>query len=489
RSMKIKKKDRYHDKVRSQVMLLIAIALVILLQLFRQIYIYQTIHKQTKAVLPPFVWHSTGTCWVSQGFDLLKVEGCEQIEEGSVIRVIGTPSTESDWWNVSKKSMINASFEVIQPGVSSVLYWQSLLYLKTIGLRAWLMEPVRQTVSYPEEPLVESFVLGGSVLLPEDIKHSIKVMGISHIIAVSGFHITLLLGILSAVVKINKRTINTSILLFFLVLYATLVGWQPSVTRSLLMSTILLLGKTVLHRQVSLTRSLLASAVIMVALDPLVVLSIGWQLSVFATVGVAWIYPSISRLFFPQDKRRRLSSTVFSPGWTLQLKSFAGQVLRRSLEAILVSCSVILCILPVIVGTFGSWSWGTLLSSFFLWWLFPLVISSCFIGVITVRALSLLNIYPPLLQITSSILLEWPVRAVTSIFGSIESFDFLMFSIDGWTISGFLLWYLCLFGVVMLLRWRAESKHGVAKVRLQPFKYETKSRIGREGRNIVLLSG
>ncbi|MBP7875476.1 ComEC/Rec2 family competence protein [Candidatus Woesebacteria bacterium] len=458
-------------------MLLIAIALVILLQLFRQIYIYQTIHKQTKAVLPPFVWHSTGTCWVSQGFDLLKIEGCEQIEDGSVIRVIGTPSTESDWWNVSKKSMVNASFEVLRPDISSVQYWQSFVYLNTIRIRDWLMEPVRQTVSYPEEPLVESFVLGGSVSLPEDIKHSIKVMGISHIIAVSGFHISLLLGILSAIVKINKRSINTSILLFLLFLYATLVGWQPSVTRSLLMSTILLLGKTVLHRQVSLARSLLTSAVIMVALDPLVVLSIGWQLSVFATAGLAWIYPPLSRIFFPKVMKKGSSSQVLKPGWNSQLRSFAGQVVHRSLEAILVSCSVIVCILPVIVGTFGSWSWGTLLSAFFLWWLFPLVIGSCFVGVITIRALSLLNVYPPLVQITSSILLEWPARAVTRIFSSMESFDFLMFSIDGWSISGFLLWYSCLFGAVMLLRWRIESLQSVAKIRLQPLKYDTTFRI------------
>ncbi len=475
--MKINSKDRSINKTRSQVMLLIAIALVILLQLFRQIYIYQTNHKQTRVVLPPFIWHGTGSCWVSQGLELLKIEGCEQIEDGSVIKVIGTPSTASDWWNVSKKSMVNASFEVIQPGVSSVQYWQSLVYLKTIRLRAWLMEPVRQTVSYPEEPLVESFVLGGSISLPEDIRHSIKVMGISHIIAVSGFHIALLLGILSALIKFNKSMINTSILLFILVLYATLVGWQPSVTRSLLMSTILLLGKTVLHRQVSLVRSLMASAVIMVVFEPLVVLSIGWQLSVFATAGLAWIYPPLSSLFFQKDSSGRMNNATVSQGWTVQLRSFVGQVAHRSLEAILVSCSVIVCILPVIVGTFGSWSWGTLLSAFFLWWLFPLVIGSCFVGVITIRALSLLNVYQPLVQITSSILLEWPARAVTSIFGSIESFDFLMFSIDGWTISGFLVWYLCLFGAATLLRWRINWLQYVTKIRLQPLRYDTQFRL------------
>lgn len=317
------------------------------------------------------------------------------------------------------------------------------MYRLTTRVRVWILTPIRQTVAYPESALVESFVLGTSVVLPEDIRQSVKTMGIAHVIAVSGSHLTLLISLLVVVVKTKKSTIKTIILISMLVMYTTLVGWQPAVSRALYMSACILLGKTVFHRQVTLSRSLLASAVLMLVVDPWVVLNIGWQLSVLATAGICWLYPVLLRV-----SSRRLPHTLALP---LEVKQqtlcgktalITHRLFRFSFEATMASLAAMACIWPILITSFGSWSWGSLLSSTFLWWLFPLVISSCFVGVIVVRLLTVLNIYPAFVQICSSLLLEWPVRSITWLFDRVQTLHWLEVSTGKWPTFIFFLWYL-----------------------------------------------
>lgn len=472
-------------KISTQVLLLILIAVVISMQIMREIQMIQMISEAGVVSLPPFVWQPTPSCWTATRSVHLKIPDCERVAEGAVLLVTGTQAPESDSWFFSQKRMIVDSYTTIVPPKTSLLYWQAQSVYQAAVLRTWILAPVRQTVSYPEEALVESFVLGSAVVLPESIKHSIKIMGIAHVIAVSGSHLTLLIGALVTIIKSNKRLLNTFIIIFLLIVYTTLVGWQPAVTRALLMSVIMLVGKTILHRQVSFARSLIVSSLMMVTLNPWVVFNIGWQLSVFATAGICWIYPLLQQRILPQESIREsalCAQTPFAqtavlleeaiPSVRSRCLAWIKTVGRLSLEATLASIAALAMIWPIMLSNFGTWSWGSILSSLLLWWLFPLVIGSCFVGVIVIRALAVVSVHPAILQICSSLLLEWPVRSVTWLFERVNSLEWMVVAVEGWPPLVYISWYvLLLLGLMVYLYGQANrSKREVAV--LSPLQYQ-----------------
>ena len=357
---------------RSQVYVLMGIAIFILLQIIQILYSTRPQTESTPVTIKAVVWRGAPSCYLTYQQYHLKIKGCEQIPMGSVLTVTGRldPSSKTSFFN--QKNLINTSYSITQSSVTSQAYWQSLVVRFSHRAQVWILSPVRQTVSYPEEALVESFVLGSAVVLPEAIEHSIKVMGIAHIIAVSGSHLTLVIGLLFLVVNTKNTLMNTSIIILFLIIYTTIVGWQAAVSRSLCMSVAMMLGKTVFHRQVSFARSLMVSGVLMFLIQPWVVFNIGWQLSVLATAGICFIYPILTSFSLASGTGAQV---IHIEGTKWHLLSDIGEQVRTfgklSLEATLASVSALACIWPILINNFGTWSWGALFSSLLFWWLFP----------------------------------------------------------------------------------------------------------------------
>ncbi len=85
-------------------------------------------------------------------------------------------------------------------------------------------------------PYLKTFILGDSSKIDDNIKENYKNIGISHLFAISGMHITLLSSILLAILKKFKVSEEYRYLLvgIFLILYLFLTGISPSVLRAVL---------------------------------------------------------------------------------------------------------------------------------------------------------------------------------------------------------------------------------------------------------------
>jgi len=92
---------------------------------------------------------------------------------------------------------------------------------------------------------INAFILGDTSLIDDNVKESYRINGISHLLSISGMHITLfstiLLLILSKVIK-NKYIVN-SIIFIFLLFYMFLTNFTPSVIRASLLFILLTLKK------------------------------------------------------------------------------------------------------------------------------------------------------------------------------------------------------------------------------------------------------
>jgi competence protein ComEC len=145
--------------------------------------------------------------------------------------------------------------------------------------------------------ICSALTLGYKELLNKRTKGNFSDSGATHILAVSGLHvgiIFLLLHYLLLFMEKNKsgRITKTILIIIILGIYALITGLSPSVTRATLMFSILAIGK-IAQRNTSIYNNLALSAFILLLLNPLILFSVGFQLSYAAVISIVFFQPKI----------------------------------------------------------------------------------------------------------------------------------------------------------------------------------------------------
>lgn len=185
--------------------------------------------------------------------------------------------------------------------------------------------------------LIKAILLGDKSDLSKELKRDFKTLGLSHLLAVSGLHLSVLFGLWSLIltklqVPLKLRCV---ILIPLALFFSALCGFSPSVLRSSIMLILFLLSKVVDEESDSFT-SLLFSASFMVFLSPYGVLDVGFLLSFFATLGIL----STAGIRFKEQKKGRKYQ----------------RILKKLGNSVLVSMAAQIAVIPVICKTFGSFS-------------------------------------------------------------------------------------------------------------------------------------
>ncbi|BAZ04337.1 ComEC/Rec2 family competence protein [Calothrix sp. NIES-3974] len=173
----------------------------------------------------------------------------------------------------------------------------------------------------PEGPIVSAMVLGSrAVDLPHDVRDVFVEVGLAHTLAASGFHTSLILGVVLGLTKRSRRGVQIFCGSVALLLFAVLTGFQPSVLRATLMgfAALLALG---LGRKVKRLSGLMVVAVILLLVNPVWIWNLGFQLSFLATFGLIVTASAISRRmgWLPEAIASLISVPVAATIWTLPL--------------------------------------------------------------------------------------------------------------------------------------------------------------------------
>ena len=140
--------------------------------------------------------------------------------------------------------------------------------------------------------LAQALVLGDGRHVPPDWKTGLRRAGLSHLLAVSGLHVGLILGGFWWLFdgRSTRLTVLGSVSL--LVLYGCLVGPRPSLVRAALMALLVILA-LVLERPPQALNSLCAALIVILSFDPQAVFDLGFQLSFLATAGILLLAPRL----------------------------------------------------------------------------------------------------------------------------------------------------------------------------------------------------
>ena len=142
----------------------------------------------------------------------------------------------------------------------------------------------RQNKLPKSKPYINSLILGNNSYLEEDIITSYRKNGISHLFAISGTHINILITILYAILKKLKLKDNkiSIITILFLIYYMFLTNFSMSVLRSSIFTILIIINK-LLKLNIKNKNLLILTLFIVSLNNPKNILNIGLQFSVLIT--------------------------------------------------------------------------------------------------------------------------------------------------------------------------------------------------------------
>lgn len=168
-----------------------------------------------------------------------------------------------------------------------------------------IQEQANKLLDKKQASTLTALLIGNKENLEENIKSDFRKSNLSHMLAISGAHISYIImgiGIIISKIKISKKTgkIITIILLLFFVL---ITGQTLAVTRACIMSIYLIIG-SLFHKRTSILSSISISMLILLILNPYSIFDSGLQLSYGGTIGIVAIFPIIKKYLINKEDNK-----------------------------------------------------------------------------------------------------------------------------------------------------------------------------------------
>lgn len=236
---------------------------------------------------------------------------------GNVLSVSGMISAfqkptnygQFDEYSYYKANGIDGKLKVTECKVLDKEYsvFRQVLY----ELRNKIKEVYYESLEEKAAGSLSAMVLGEKSLLDQEIKELYQAGGFSHVLVISGLHITLLgMAIYEFLHKLLgvKQGVFGAILVMFA--YGVLTNFGVSTNRAVVMLTIMLMARVVFRSYDSMT-ALAFSALVILLQQPLQLFQSGFLLSYGAVIGAVVVYPTLRRMI-PIQKNYILDTVLIT---------------------------------------------------------------------------------------------------------------------------------------------------------------------------------
>ncbi len=253
-------------------------------------------------------------------------------------------------------------------GIVAVVYYPAIKYIgreenilsKLLLVKNNLIDRVNRLLPEPEAAFLNGLLWGAKRSIPATVLKQFNLTGTTHIVALSGYNITVLGLIVFFIAPWFgiHRKFAFWLVVIMVVIFIFLTGYSASVVRAGIMGIAVLVA----YRWgggVKPAILLLASAAIMCAVNPyILILDVGFQLSFLATIGLIYLVPWLEKFLH------------FLP-YKLGIK-----------ESVLATTAAMIMTTPLIVYQFGRLSLVSLLVNVLILFVIPLVMAGGFLAVI-----------------------------------------------------------------------------------------------------------
>lgn len=260
-----------------------------------------------------------------------------------------------------------------------------LNFLNRIGL--YFRNTIKKSLAKHIEPIsysvAQCIITGDKHIIPADINQYFINSGISHILSISGLHISMILFILFTALSFfpinfyNKIFISTIITI---IIYPTVSIFSVSIVRSSIMAFCILISYY-FDRDRNNVNALFLAALIILLIEPNSIREISFQFSFLATLGIILYYPIYN--FFIISKINNLKTNTFLKNILITLLGFLA-----------INIISLISILPLSIYHFKILNLNSIIANIFAVPLSFIILSSSLITIFTYQIFNNLSIYP-----------------------------------------------------------------------------------------------
>ncbi len=293
----------------------------------------------------------------------------------------------------------------------------------SIGARAWADSTLYANVNGEREQAIASaLVLGVTDGLDNELLNAYSSTGAMHVLAVSGLHVGIIYWIILLLFKPLTKSKSGNVILACVSLiilwsYAFVTGLSPSVLRAVAMFSVVAIARLA-NQRTNIYNTLAAAAFILLISEPYFIMSVGFQLSFLAVLGIVYLQPALYAWWEP---RSRLWDEV----WKITCVSIAAQAATFSLGLLY----------------FHQFPNYFLISNLFV---IPISFGVLVDGLVVLAV----GFFPPLASFFG-LILEWFIKAMNFVVFTVEDFPFSL--VENIYINTFQCWMIMLFIIVIVL--------------------------------------
>ena len=209
------------------------------------------------------------------------------------------------------------------------------IYLHRLNLA--ISEKYKKILGDKNAGSLSAMVLGDKRGLDEEIKELYQENSISHLLSISGLHISLLGGAVFLFLRRLKISFSFPLITssIILIIYGAFTGFSVSTSRAVVMMSVLFIS-FVIGKSYDLPSGLALAALILIVMNHRVIYQSGFLLSFFAVIGIFYIMPELLYIFKVDIYHKR------------------GIIkgLHLLLASIISSISILLATLPIVLNNF-----------------------------------------------------------------------------------------------------------------------------------------
>ncbi len=185
--------------------------------------------------------------------------------------------------------MRRPKIEVLETGQGN-LFWKAMT-----DLQLSFMERINRIFPEPHASFEAGLLVGARKGIPPDLMEEFNLTGLTHIIAISGYNITIIIVFVMWLLRSLPRKIAFYCAVGSIALFTLFVGASPAVVRASIMGILGLLALNT-GRQSNIHLTILWTAFFMVMHNPKILWwDVGFQLSFAAVLGLIYIAPHFEK--------------------------------------------------------------------------------------------------------------------------------------------------------------------------------------------------
>lgn len=301
----------------------------------------------------------------------------------------------------------------------------SKAYAGILKVKNKFNDNINRLIPFPQAGLLSGLILGGSGGTSEELKNNFSRTGMTHIVAVSGYNVTIvaeylmLLGIFLGLWR--KKSFWFAV--FGILIFVLMTGLTASAVRAGVMGTLLLWAMKN-GRLANSQNAVVFAGAIMLLFNPLLLrYDIGFQLSFLATIGIIYLYPYFESKLNKNSKLHWI--------WEIFFLSLSAQIF----------------VLPIIVYNFHSLSLISLLANVLI---LPIIPLTMLLGFLMAMAGFIFTPLATVLAWLTFLPLKYEVETINLLAG----FNFSAVEIKNLPWWGVAVWYAILMCVAVYLNKR-----------------------------------